>query len=43
MLRVRTAVSHPGMSPAARVLVLGWDSISGLLRIVRGRRSGLIR
>ena len=42
-VRVRTAVSHPGMSPAARSLALGWDSFAGLWRIVRGRRSGLIR
>jgi diacylglycerol kinase family enzyme len=41
-LRVRTAVHHPGVSPAAIRPAIGRSTFAGLARVVRGRPSGLI-
>ena len=41
-LRVRTAVHHPGVSPAAIRPAIGRSTFAGLLRVVAGRPSGLI-
>ena len=42
-LRVRTALIHPGLSPATKALTMGWATFVGLVRILRGRPSGLFR
>jgi diacylglycerol kinase family enzyme len=42
-LRVRTALFHPGLSPAAKALTMGRATFVDLVRILRGRPSGLFR
>jgi hypothetical protein len=42
-LRVRTAIVHPGLSPATKALTMGRATFIGLARILRGRPSGLFQ